>query len=115
MFSRYVFFKNDKGKKTLKVWGAIISHEDYMKTHHILQASDATKWQDVISMGYLRLDLDSEKLCIVPLLNKDERYVGQYLQQIKAALEELYPDTPKMKSIARQEVGFLSSTKAKHR
>ena len=115
MFSRYVFFKDDKGKKTLKVWGAIISHEDYMKTHHILQASEGTKWQDVISMGYLRLDLDAEKLCIVPLLNKDARYVGQYLQQIKIALEELYPDTPKMKSIIRQEVSVLSAVKAKQR
>ena len=66
-------------------------------------------------MGYLRLDLDNEKLCIVPLLNKDARYVGHYLQQIKAALEELYTDTPKMKSIIRQEVSVLSAVKAKQR
>lgn len=115
MFSRYVFYKGEKGKKTLKVWGAIISHEDYMKQHNILQTQEGTSWQKVISMGYLRLDLDKECLFVVPLLNKDERYVGQYLQQIKVALEELYPHTPKMKSIVRQEVSILSVAKAKQR
>ena len=50
-------------------------------------------------MGYLRLDLDEEKLYIAPLLNKDERYVSHYLQQIKNALERQYPETPRMQEV----------------
>ena len=108
MFSRYVFYKDEKGKKSLRVWSAVVAHEDYMKQYHILQTPEGTEWQNVISMGYLRLDLQKEQLYIVPLLNKDNRYVGQYLRQIKTALEQLYPNTPKMKSIVRQEVSFLT-------
>ena len=115
MFSRYVFYESAKGKKTLKVWGAVVSHEDYMKQHHILQTKEGTKWQNIISMGYLRLDLNAQDLTVVPLLNKDERYVRQYLQQIKVALENLYPETPKMKTIHRRSVDFLTGAKSKER
>ena len=62
-------------------------------------------------MWYLRLELDKENLSILPLLNKDERFVDLYLKQIKQALEDLYPQTPKMKSMTRQEISILTQKK----
>ena len=62
MLSRYVFYKDEKDRKILTVWGSQQSHEDYMKNHDILQTKERTRWEDVISMGYLRLDLDEEKI-----------------------------------------------------
>ena len=108
MLSRYVFYKDDKKRKILAVWGSPQSHEDYMKNHNILQTKTRTKWEDIISMGYLRLDLDEEKLYIAPLLNKDERYVSHYLQQIKTALERQYPETPKMHEVIQQDVNEIT-------
>lgn len=101
MLSRYVFYKDDRDRKILTVWGAPQSHEDYMKKHNILQTATRTKWEDVVSMGYLRLDLDEERLYIAPLLNKDERYVSYYLRQIKTALEQQYPETPRMQEVVQ--------------
>ena len=111
MFSRYIFYKDAKNKKKLSVWSFVQSHEDYMKASNILQTKEGTDWKKVISMGYLRLDLENKKLCVVALLNKDERYVSQYLQQIKLALEELYPETPRMDEVIRQDVNVMSDKK----
>ena len=111
MFSRYVFYKNEKGQRTLSVWSFVQSHEDYMKQHDILQMQNGTDWKNVISMGYLRLDLDKSKLCILPLLNKDERYVSHYLQQIKTEIEKLYPNTPKMNDVIRVDISVLQTQK----
>ncbi|MBO7332038.1 MAG: hypothetical protein J6U64_00040 [Alphaproteobacteria bacterium] len=107
MLSRYVFYKDDKGRKILTVWGSPQSHEDYMKKHNILQTETRTKWEDVVSMGYLRLDLDEEKLYVAPLLNKDERYVSHYLQQIKNALEHQYPETPRMQEAVQLDASDI--------
>ena len=104
MLSRYIFYKDEQNRKILTVWGSVQSHEDYMKKHNILQMDDRTKWEEVISMGYLRLDLEDKKLFITPLLNKDERYVSQYLQQIKTALEKQYPDVPPMHEVIQQNI-----------
>ena len=111
MFSRYIFYKDAKNKKKLSVWSFVQSHEDYMKASNILQTKEGTDWKKVISMGYLRLNLENKKLCVVALLNKDERYVRQYLQQIKLALEELYPETPKMSEVILQDVNVMSDKK----
>ena len=107
MFSRYVFYEDKKNKKELKVWSFSQSHEEYLKSHNILQSKDGTEWKKIISMGYLKLDIEKENLYIVALLNKDERYVQLYLQQIKSLLEDLYPHTPKMKNIIHQDASAV--------
>lgn len=109
MLSRYVFYKNEDGQKILTVWGSSQSHEDYMKNHNILQTKERTQWEDVISMGYLHLDLDEEKLYVAPLLNKDDHYIDHYLQQIKMAIEQQYPETPKMNKVIQQDITQIAS------